>query len=91
MRHNLNLYMHLWDPEINHTNSCPNGLVIRHPFLEVLLHESECIFVEGTMVGVDPVYVLPSPLTAGVAKGQIDVRKCLGDLSLDVFWYCEGL
>lgn len=38
-RFDFNLHNHAWNSQLGHINACPDGLVVRHPFSELLNYE----------------------------------------------------
>lgn len=76
--------------ELDHPNTCPEGLVLVHPLVKVADHCLHRPVVQWDMVGVDPEYLLPA-LSAGFPEDVVDVGKSLVNLVIDVLVDLPGL
>lgn len=76
----LNTHIILSQPRDAHT--CPDGLMIGHPFLEVPHHGLERLIVERYMVRVDAEDLLPA-FPTGILQVEIHVGEGLVDLGVD--------
>lgn len=76
--------------ELDHPNTCPEGLVLVRPFVKVPDHCLHSPVVQRDMVGVDPEHLLPA-LSAGFPEDVVDVGKSLVNLVVDVLVDLAGL
>lgn len=79
-RRSNNSIVHL---QVRSSNIRPQRLMVRHPAFEIPLHGLHGLLVERDVVGVDAEDLRPS-LSAGVFKGEVDVREGLANLGLEI-------
>lgn len=90
MSYNFNLNPHIILAESRYPNTCPNRLVVRHPFLEIPHHRLQGFVVDRDVVRVHPKYLLP-PFSSGVLQVQVHVGESLVDLRIDLPMDHRGL
>lgn len=90
MSYNFNLNPHIILAEPRYPNTCPNRLVVWHPFLEIPHHRLQGLVVDRDVVRVHPKYLLP-PFSSCVLQVQVHVGESLVDLRIDLSMDHKGL
>ena len=83
MSDNLYLNPHIILAKASNTNTSPNGLVIRHIFLEIAHHSIKGLIIQRQMIRINSEYFLPS-LPTSVLEVMLHVGECLVDLRIDL-------
>ena len=77
----FNFYTHVIFPKTLNTNCSPDGLMVRHPFLEVSHHSIKSLVIQRKVVRVDPEDLGPA-LPTSVLQCQVYIYESLIDLSI---------